>query len=175
MRKKPARMGATRHANVWVLAVLGGLVAVNLYVFVWDKKTSIAAIQERAENQPAMTINRPDGERIDFGSGSATPASAGSASAGVHNPGTITGKVAKSDTLGKLLKRNGLDPREADEVLRAVTPVFDVKTMRAGAAFTIERTTGGRVATFELELQHRERLRAVRDTSGTLVATVVVH
>src|SRR5690606_896209 len=36
-----------KRSNVWVLVILAGLVLVNLYVFVWDKKTSVAAIKQK--------------------------------------------------------------------------------------------------------------------------------
>ena len=39
-----------------MLLILGALVVVNLYVFVWDKKTSVRAIQKQALAQPAMTV-----------------------------------------------------------------------------------------------------------------------
>src|SRR5262245_16901351 len=50
--RAPARSG-----GLWVVVVLGALVVVNLYVFVWDKNTSVPAIQKVAENKtPAMQI-----------------------------------------------------------------------------------------------------------------------
>ena len=46
-----------RKSGLWVLLVLGALVVINLYVFVWDKKTSVRAIAEQAHNAtPAMTV-----------------------------------------------------------------------------------------------------------------------
>src|SRR5690606_22015935 len=46
----PALGGSpAKKSNIWVLVVLAGLVLVNLYVFVWDKKTSVAAIKQKAQ------------------------------------------------------------------------------------------------------------------------------
>src|SRR5262245_8053205 len=41
-----------RRGSGWVVLVLGALVLVNLYVFVWDTKTSVGAIQRKAEEAP---------------------------------------------------------------------------------------------------------------------------
>jgi hypothetical protein len=177
-RKKPARGATKGHANAWVLAILAGLVVVNLYVFVWDKKTSIAAVQERAFNPPTMQVGDRPLENLDpMGSGSAAtaPSNEGAPRATAAVPdraGQITGKVGKSDTLGKLLKRNGLTGKDTDEVIRAVTRVYNVQLIRAGEAFVIERDPDGRVRGFELEIGRTTRLRAVRDTSGALVGQV---
>jgi hypothetical protein len=166
------------HTNAWVLAILAGLVGVNLYVFVWDKKTSIGAIQHLADNPPAMKVGDRPLENLDppgTGSSVTTVTGDGSARPALAVPdraGRITGKVAKSDTLGKLLKHNGLTGKDTDEVIRAVTRVYNVQQIRAGAAFVIERDPDGRVRSFELETGRTTRLRAVRDTAGTLVAEV---
>ncbi len=172
-RKKPARMAPTRHNSAWVLAILSGLVVVNLYVFVWDKKTSLGAIQDLAENPPAMRVgDRPLENLEPPPTATGRGGSAGSASPSALAAGHTDGKVAKSDTLGRLLKRSGLTARQTDEVIHAVTPVFDVRAIRAGEAFSIERASDGRVVRFELELGRTGRIRAVRDTGGALVASV---
>ncbi|MBA3459290.1 MAG: hypothetical protein H0T46_04970, partial [Deltaproteobacteria bacterium] len=44
MGAQPAKKG-----GAWVVLVLGALVVVNLYVFVWDKKTSVGAIKQQAD------------------------------------------------------------------------------------------------------------------------------
>ena len=46
-----------RKNNAWVILILAALVVVNLYVFVWDKKTSLGAVQKKAtESTPAKTM-----------------------------------------------------------------------------------------------------------------------
>jgi len=82
--------------------------------------------------------------------------------------GVVDGKVGKADTLGKLLKKNGLSARETDEVIRALSGVLDFKTIRAGQAFHIERGVDGRVRKFELVLG-KHRVRAERTDKGDLV------
>ncbi len=156
-----------RRTGGWVVLVLAALVVVNLYVFVWDKKTSVGAIKREADRATptAMLPSRP-----------LSDAQAGSGSAGLPNapapvgpPGIIDGKVGKSDTLGRLLKKSGLTAAEADEVIRALSGVFDFKTLRAGQSYRIERGPDGRVKAFELVVSKVQTVRAERGGDGALV------
>jgi hypothetical protein len=157
-----------RRTGGWVVLVLAALVVVNLYVFVWDKQTSVGAIRREADRATptAMVPSHPLAEPR-AGSGSAPP----SAPAPVGPPGVLLGKVAKSDTLGRVLKKSGLSGAEADEVIRALSGVFDFKTLRAGQAFRIERGPDGRVKAFELAAGKAQSVRADRGADGALVGT----
>ncbi|MBL9017526.1 MAG: hypothetical protein JNL83_25275, partial [Myxococcales bacterium] len=164
---QPARRG-----GAWVILVLGALVVVNLYVFVWDKKTSVGAIKQQADaaspKAPAAAL--PSQPLVMPPPGSeASAAKLPAAAAPVGPPGTVDGKVGKSDTLGRLLKKSGLSAGEADEVIRALSGVLDFKTIRAGQTFRIERGPDGRVKLFELVLSKIQRVRAERQPSGELV------
>ncbi len=145
------------------MLVLGGLVLVNLYVFVWDKDTSVAAIKDQAASKqpaaalPSMPLIPPPPVQA-----SATPAPVGP-------PGTIDGKVGKSDTLGRLLKKSGLSGAEADEVIRSLSGVLDFKSIRAGQTYHIERGPDGRVRKFELVVSKVQSVRAERAPTGELV------
>jgi hypothetical protein len=142
--------------------VLGALVVVNLYVFVWDKHTGVRAIKQQAEAQstPAMAIP-------------AQPLAApGSAAPAPAAPPATHGTVGKSDTLGRLLKKSGLTAAEADEVIHALSGTLDFKTIRPGQTFTIERGSDGRVQRFELELSKTRAVRAERQQSGELTGSV---
>jgi hypothetical protein len=193
--------------------VLAALVMVNLYVFVWDKQTSVGAIKRAADRATptAMVPSHPLAER-GAGSGSNPPPTAspggiehretgagspgsdgparGSAPRGIAHSGAgggvpddstggaggsgprgIQGKVGRSDTLGRVLKRSGLSAAEADEVIRALSGVFDFKTMRAGQTFRIERGPDGRVKSFELAVGKTQNVRAERGADGALVGT----
>ncbi len=141
-----------------MILVLGGLVLLNLYVFVWDKKTSVSAIQQQARAgsaAPSMTIPSPP----------LAPTGPTSAAAGQL---AVDGHVAKSDTLGKLLKRSGLTAAEADDVIHALSGVLDFRTIKAGAAYRIERGPDGRIARFELELSKNHHVRVARSATGAL-------
>ncbi len=149
----PARRGGAA-----VIVVLAGLVLLNLYVFVWDKKSGVSAIKQQAlagSAAPAMTIP----------SAPLTPAPAAAQITAVN------GVVAKSDTLGKLLKRSGLSGSEADEVIRALSGVLDFKAIKTGAAYRIERGADGRVTRFELDLSKNHHVQAVRDGTGTMTGS----
>jgi hypothetical protein len=145
--------------------VLGALVVVNLYVFVWDQKTGVRAIKQQAEAKslPAMAIPaQPLAE---------APAPAAPANV-IPDTKVIEGKVGKADTLGKLLKKNGLTAAEADEIIRALSGVLDFRTIRAGQPFRIERGGDGRVTHFALELGKGKRAHADRKPSGELAGAV---
>ncbi len=173
-----------RRSGALVALVLGALVLVNLYVFVWDKKTSVGAIKQQAEHgTPTLAIPAQNLETFaapppgpvtlipTARAGSAPDAAdpLGSARAPIAPPGTIIGKVSKSDTLGRLLKKNGLTAAEADEIIRALAGVLDFKTIRAGQTFRIERGPDGRVHAFELVVSKLQTVRAERDDKGAMV------
>jgi hypothetical protein len=163
---QPARRG-----GIWVALVLAGLVLVNLYVFVWDKKTSVGAVKKEAEAKSAVI----PGAAL-AGSGSAATAIVTApapvlpvVTAPVGPPATIDGKVGKGDSLGRLLKHAGLTGAEADEVIRALSGVMDFRAIRAGEAFKIERGPDGRVKRFELDVSKSQHVHAARDATGALV------
>ena len=145
--------------------MLAALVVVNLYVFVWDKETSVGAVKRTAEAaKPAAVPSQPLEQTA------ALP----SVSAPVGPPGVIDGKVGKADTLGRLLKKSGLSAAETDEVIRALSGVLDFKKIRTGQSFHIERGPDGRVKKFELVLGKVQTVRAERVQSGELVGTADV-
>ena len=158
-----------RRTGGWVALVLGALVVVNLYVFVWDKQTSVGAIKREADRATpsAMLPSRPLAVAGPPHAGSA-PTAPAVAPAPIGPPGVVDGKVGKADTLGRVLKKSGLTAAEADEVIRALSGVFDFKTMRAGQAYRIERGADGRVPSFELVVSKVQTVRAERGPAGTL-------
>src|SRR2546423_3641307 len=95
-RKKPAYGGSpAKKSGAWIVLVLGALVVVNLYVFVWDKKTSITAIKDIANNPPTAVIqNQP----LEAPPPIVAPP--------VAPPLAIEGKVGKGATLGRALKKS---------------------------------------------------------------------
>ena len=162
-----------RRPGGWVALVLGALVVVNLYVFVWDKQTSVGAIKREADRAtPAATLparplsGDPPPRASVAGSGSAVP---GIAPAPIGPPGAIDGKVGRSDTLGRVLKKSGLSAAETDEVIRALSGVFDFRTLRAGQTYRIERGADGRVKSFVLVVGKAQTVRADRGADGALI------
>lgn len=149
-----------KRSGLWVALILGALVVVNLYVFVWDTKTSVGAIRREAESRPpAMAV--PSAPLV------APPPVV---PAPVGPPATIDGKVGKSDTLGRLLKKSGLSAAEADEVIRSLSGVLDFKAIRGGQTYHLERGADGRVKAFELVVNKLSRVKTERNAAGELVA-----
>jgi murein DD-endopeptidase MepM/ murein hydrolase activator NlpD len=159
-----------RKHGLWIVVLLGGLVLVNLYVFVWNKKTSVSAIRHQAEAQglpaevPAAPLVPPTGTTgpAAVPTGATARGALPPAPPPVAPPGVIEGKVGKGDSLGRLLKKSGLTGAEADEIIRALSGVLDFRTIRAGQAFRIERGPDGRISLFELVVSKVQKVRAVR-------------
>jgi hypothetical protein len=147
-----------RKSGLWVLLVLGVLVVINLYVFVWDKKTSVRAIAEQAKQATPMQL--PSAPLV-----APTPVPVNQPAASV-----VEGKVGANDTLGKLLKHHGMTATEADEVIRSLSGVLDFKTIKLGEPFRIERGKDGRVQRFELDLGKNHKVHTDRQASGELAA-----
>jgi uncharacterized iron-regulated membrane protein len=157
---KSAGSGPARKSGLWVLLVLGVLVVINLYVFVWDKKTSVRAIAQQAHNaQPALAV--PSAPLI-----APAPAAVPAAERGT----VIEGKVAEHDTIGRLLKHHGLTAAETDEVIRSLSGVLDFRTLKNGEPFRIERGKDGRVQHFELALAKGHKVHTDRQPTGELTA-----
>jgi len=150
------------------VVVLGALVLINLYVFVWNKDTSVSAIADAAHAKPAMLPAAPLVTPTPI-----TPGPSGQVRAPVGPPGTVDGKVIKNDTPGRLLKRSGLSAPEADEVIRALTGVLDFKSIRLGQPFRIERSADGRVSRFTLKQSKVDSVVAERAKTGELVGKAI--
>jgi hypothetical protein len=166
-----------RRTSGWVVLVLAALVVVNLYVFVWDKQTSVGAIRREADRAtptamvPSHPLAAPAAPAPT--AGSAVPAPPGTGPIAAPAPAAlavIDGKVGKSDTLGRVLKKSGLSAAETDEVIRALSGAFDFRTLRPGQTYHIERGRDGRVQVFELSVGKSQTVRAERSTTGALVA-----
>lgn len=180
-RKKPAGwLGEPppKRSGAWVLLVLAGLVLVNLYVFVWDKKTSIASMREQANDAKPMEV---PSERLteNFTPPPSQPETVKHASGDDKHPaplpaGTIEGKVAKGATLGKLLKKNGLSAGETDEILHAISAFYDPKSLHAGQTYRIERSPDNHLRAFELIIAKNSSIRAERDATGKLVGRAIL-
>ena len=86
-----------KRSGAWLMVILGALVLVNLYVFVWDKKTGVRAIKQQAEAHTGPSMTLPSAP---IAPPEAQPAAA-AAPAPVAPATVVEGKVAKSDTLGE--------------------------------------------------------------------------
>ncbi|HTJ46745.1 MAG TPA: peptidoglycan DD-metalloendopeptidase family protein [Kofleriaceae bacterium] len=153
-------MAPARRGTIRLTLVLGVLVVVNLYVFLWRKGTSIPDVQKQANalgSSPLVKMPTPPPPPMP---------------AAPPQPNSIKeGKVEKGDTIGRLLKREGLAPADSDDIIRALHDVFDYKSLRAGQKYTIERAPDGHVVSFELSVSKTERVKAARGADGAMAGT----
>lgn len=178
-RKKKAlpELGpAPRSRNgLWVALLLAALVLVNLYVFVWNKDTSLAAVKKRATEAPPAMVPGTQTALDAQAAGPSGPLAgldqrAAAEAEGLARP-VIEGTVGNGDSLGRLLKRQGLTGAQSDELIRALHGVLDFKTIRAGQKFRLERNAAGSVEAFELVISKISTVRARRDGEGKLVGS----
>lgn len=163
--------------GLWVALLLGALVLVNLYVFVWNKETSLAAVRDKAKGGPAMQIPATSGalDGSEPGSAQGAPGPLGglaqraASEAAALGGNVVEGKVGNGDSLGRLLKRSGLTAQQTDELIRALHDVLDFKSIRAGQHFKLTRGASGEVTSFELVISKISTVRATRDSAGQLV------
>jgi murein DD-endopeptidase MepM/ murein hydrolase activator NlpD len=149
--RPPPRRGTLR-----LLLLLGAMVLVNLYVFVWKDGTSIRAVKARAADLGSAPLDRP--------APVTPPVADPNAGANAAPRGVIEGKVEKNESLGKILRsRLRLEPAAADELIRAVGPVFDLRGLRPGQAFRLELDDDGNVTSFELTVSKTVTVRIARD------------
>ena len=168
--KPPARRGTLR-----LFVLLGIMVLVNLYVFLWRDGTSIRDVRAKAGTIGAAPLNGSAAEAAPApsgASGSPAAAGAGAASAADDAGGTFEGKVEQNESLGKILRKKvNLSAGAADELIRATGPVFDLRGLRPGQAWKVIVGDDGRVDSFELIVSKMLTVRVERDPdSGELAA-----
>jgi murein DD-endopeptidase MepM/ murein hydrolase activator NlpD len=103
-------------------------------------------------------------------------AEAGTAAAGeaAVEPGAgegrwIEGEVQDGDSMGRILRREGMTPPEADELIRTLQEHMDLRVIRPGQTYRVRFDAGGRLETFEFDVSRTTRVRAERDASGKMV------
>ena len=166
--------GRRHRGSLYLAAVLGTLVVVNLYVFVWNKKTSVPAVMERAAMAGENSVSGAAAAAAD-----AVAAEAATAAAAAAVPGAlpeqaeparwIEGAVEKGDSLGRILVREGLPPADRDEVIRALSGVLDFRAIMVGQKYRLRLGEDGRVETFLLDVSRLVKVRVQREPSGKLV------
>jgi murein DD-endopeptidase MepM/ murein hydrolase activator NlpD len=136
--------------------VLAALIGINLYVFVFSDK-SIAEVKRASvegETAPPAPVE-------------AAPKAGDPA----PNPGRwVDGEVMKDDSLGKILRREGLTPPEADELIRSLQPVMDLRKIRAGQTYRLHFDKDGVVLAFEFQVSRVLTIRAERGADGAMAA-----
>lgn len=145
----------TGRGTIYLGLVLAALIGINLYVFVFSDK-SIPEVQrasvggELGTPAPAEPVPKVDPK---------------------PDPGRwVTGEVQQDDSLGKILRREGLTPPEADELIRSLQPVMDLRKIRAGQKYRLHFDKDGVLLAFEFQVSRVLMIRAGRGADGTMSA-----
>lgn len=84
----------------------------------------------------------------------------------------IAGTVPSGRTLGALLAAFELDEADRHALVSAIQSVFDVRRLRVGQPFKLDRLFDGRVRSFEYEIDGDRRVRVEADPAAGYAATV---
>lgn len=160
-RRRRARTRADRLRGTIRLGVIFSiLVGINVYVFLFrsgnlrdlSSQVSATRIQGGAAGDaaPALGTQPPGGELgVPVPAGDDVADDDGAPRAGVERPG----KVARGDSLKKILQREGLEPPEVAEVLSALREGgFEVNSIREGQSYVVRFDDQGRLVGFELRI-----------------------
>jgi murein DD-endopeptidase MepM/ murein hydrolase activator NlpD len=74
--------------------------------------------------------------------------------------------LARGETLAESLRIHGVAAAVADEIARAMSPVFDFRYARPGDRYRLVLTSEGRVASFDYERSLSERYELAREGAG---------
>ncbi len=168
-----SRSGRSRNGGGLRLGiVIAILVGINLYVFLWRGETSIPAVMEKASvagNGNGALVDSHEQDRLaqierraGAGLGTGTPVQA--------TLRTVQGEVASGDSMGRILRREGMDAKAADELIRALSPSLDLGKIRPGQSFTLRFAATGELQEFEFQVSKVRRVRATRGADGKLTA-----
>lgn len=168
MGKRTRRRRTTKHSpaaastrgTLRLGLVLGVLVVVNLYVFLFRDKTSIPEVMDKARvaTEPAPPPELPEEPEV------LEPEEVGR---------WVTGEVQGGDSLGQILRREGLTPPEADALIRALREHMDLRKIRAGQKYRIHFDDAGTLLAFEFEVTQLQTVRASRAADGTIQASLL--
>jgi murein DD-endopeptidase MepM/ murein hydrolase activator NlpD len=148
--------------------VIAVLVGINLYVFLWRGETSIPAVMEKAAvaGTDSGDANGLDGPKT--AEDSALPKRAEEPA----RPGKVLrGEVGAGDSMGQILRQQGMLPGDADELIRALSGTLDFRKIRAGQKYRLNFDPSGRLSGFEFEISRVSKIHVVRDDAGKLKAT----
>ncbi len=135
------------------LVLLGALVAVNLYVFVLREDTSVPAVMK------AAALANPSAKAASQRGHSVAGAKAVDPDESLWKSGT----VRSGDSLARILGRIGVAPNGVDQILRAMQPHLDFRSIRKGQRYRFRRDQDHKVNGFELRVSRLIAVRAERD------------
>jgi len=104
------------------------------------------------------------------------PAPAANTATDVSLPADVTivnAKVTNGATLAAILRANDVATADATDLVLRASTVFDLRRVRAGQPYRLERTPAGSVRRLEYEIDGDRFLRVVRSPADMLVAEVL--
>jgi murein DD-endopeptidase MepM/ murein hydrolase activator NlpD len=146
--------------------VLTLLVGINVYVFFFRGGTSIQDVKKAVKEAQIPAEQTPGTAASLAPAPSAKPADEPTGPAAGK---TVEGKIQKGDSLLKILEKAGVETPEANEVVEALKPVMDFKTIREGQAYFLRFDDDGQVIGFELRASPVLLYRVERGQDGKLV------
>lgn len=174
-RSCPAHRGHAGRGTIRLGLVITVLLGINLYVFLWRGETSIPAVMKRAA--VAGGSGALISEDLEAGPQDASEVAASdpnSVAEAVPSEGsTLRGEVGAGDSMGQILRRHGMEPGEADELIRALSGTLDFRRIRAGQKFRLDFDGKGRLTGFEFEVSRVSQIRVTRGADGKLSAEKV--
>jgi murein DD-endopeptidase MepM/ murein hydrolase activator NlpD len=159
-RKKAAsRRHQQLRATVRLGLIFALLVGINVYVFFFRGGTSISDVRKAAEQaRIEQTVAQgPEAPRRGQDDVKASPGR------------LVEGKLHKGDSLAAVLRREGLTPPEAEEVVSALRDIVDFHTLREGHVYRLRYDDQGGVLSFELQTSPAVLYRVARGAGGRLV------
>ncbi|MEO7156364.1 MAG: peptidoglycan DD-metalloendopeptidase family protein [Vicinamibacterales bacterium] len=94
----------------------------------------------------------------------------------LHNDSDVlTGSIPARTTLGNLFGRHLIQDSDTQALIASIAAAFDVRRLRAGQPYSLDRLLDGRVRRFEYEIDAGQRLlveRAAFDGAPRFIATV---
>src|SRR5215813_11102170 len=137
--QKGRRNSSKRRANPWqgsvrLGAVFAVLIGVNVYFFLLRGGTSLRALMKTTE----LAKSNPNAAPL---SASAAPV-ASAAKPKTDDPSAeearvVEGTMQDTDTVERRWKAEGLPPKVVNDLAGALGKVFDLRTVRAGHAYTL--------------------------------------
>ena len=170
-RRGPGSARGPRSGTIRLGLVLAILVGINLYVFLWRGGTSIPDVMEKAAvagDPEAARELQAEADRP----ASPTPGAAGQQEAAATGR-DVQGEVQKGDSLGQILRREGLAAPEADRLIRALSPHLDFRTIRAGQSYRLHFDADSVIQEFEFHVSPEKGVKAVRQADGSFNAAVM--
>jgi len=150
--------------------VIGVLVLINMYVFLWRDGTSVNDVRRRAmaaSNKNNKTHDKGTKLAADGRWKSNRPERAAKDAAN-----WITGKVKRGDGLGRILAREGFKKDARNSLLKALNSHMDFKAIRVGQRYRL-RWANGQLLGFEFHFSKLKKLVVKRGKSGKLVAETI--